>query len=173
MKYKIGSSGLGLKNCKDKDRVVITTECDYKKVLTDDEEIMYISKACLEKNLYFNSDSRYEIYNYQYDRSIIGNDFPIEYHILDYRNELIELLNTIVKQGLMNFNKLITCNNGNCSKLVYHIAYNIFILWNNSPIITEEQKVIIQKIHDCEMPIEYIDVLKEMLDIINNNTVIL
>lgn len=168
MKYKIGSSSLGLKNCKDKDRVVITTECDYKRVIIEDEEILYISEEKLQKNLRF-KNGIYAIYNYQYDQSIIGSDFPIQYHILDYRNELIELLNTIINQGLMNFNNRITCNDGNCSKLIYHIAYNIFILQNNNTVITEEQKAIIQKIHDCEMPISYLDELKEMMAKINDS----
>ena len=40
---------------------------------------------------------------------------------------------------------------------------NIFILKNNSPIITVEQKAVIQKIHDCQMPIDYLDELLNIL----------
>jgi hypothetical protein len=52
----------------------------------------------------------------------------------------------------------------NCSKLIYHFAYNLFILQNNSVYLTPEQKEIIQKIHDCQMPIEYLDELERMLN---------
>ena len=63
----------------------------------------------------------------------------------------------------MNFNPIIIVNKNCCSKLVYHIAYNLFIVQNNSPIITEEQKAIVQKLHDGEMPISYIDKLRAMI----------
>ena len=65
---------------------------------------------------------------------------------------------------MFNFNKRITTNNGHCSKIIYHIAYNLFILENNSPIITDTQKAIIQRIHDRLMPVEYIDELEKRIN---------
>ena len=126
--------------------------------------LIYISQDYLNLLLTFkNTKSKLLIYNYQYDRELIGNEFPIEYHILDYKDELIEFLMFVVKQKLFNFNKRIKCNGNYCSRLIYHIAYNVFILQNNSPILTEEQLKIVQQIHDYQMPIEYVDTLTSMI----------
>ena len=157
-KYLIGSKLLGLTNEKDSDYVVITNE--NKKVFENGEDIFYLTEEQLLKNLNFNVRNSFILaVNYQYDRAIIGSEFPIEYHILDHRTELINFLKKVVKNRDLNFNKRITCKNNCCSRLIYHIAYNLFILENNSPIITEEQKAIIQDIHDIKMPIEYLDEL--------------
>lgn len=164
-KYQVGSKLLGLKNSKDNDFVVLCEDLVLtKRVIENGEEIFYKTKKELMYTLTFklinNSNT---LFNYQYDRDIIGEDFPVEYHLLDYKNELILYLNKIVDSKLFNFNKLITCNNGNCSPKIYHIAYIVFIIKNNSPIITEEQKEIIQKIHDANMPISYLDELTKMI----------
>lgn len=164
-KYKIGSRILHLDNCKDIDYIVLSDEFpDYTRKKIDGEDILYLHQDTLSSRLTFKKYDLYNtLFNYQYDRDIIGQEFPIEYHILDYRQELIKYLKDVVKRKLFNFNKQITLNKLYCSKRIYHIAYNIFILQNNSPIITEEQKAIVQQIHDGLMPIEYLDVLEHML----------
>lgn len=167
-KYKVGSGILHLENCKDTDYVILSNGYgDYKMVYDKDtgEDLIYITPEYLTSLLtYQKKKKQLLIYNYQYDRGIIGEEFPIEYHILDYRQELINYLKEVSKFKLFNFNKRIKYNKLYCSKIIYHIAYNIFILQNNSPIITEEQKAIVQQIHDGKMPIEYIDVLENMLN---------
>lgn len=160
-KYLIGSKLLGLSN-KDTDYIVITNE--NKKVSENGEDIFCLTKEQLLKNLNFNVKNSFVLTgNYQYDRAIIGSEFPIEYHILEHKKDLIELLKRIVNKRLCNFNKRITQGNKCCCKMIYHIAYNLFILENNSPIITQEQKAIIQDIHDIKMPIEYLDELEKRI----------
>ena len=61
------------------------------------------------------------------------------------------------------FDKEKYSQNNCCDKKIYHIAYNMFILQNNSPILTNEQKEIVQKIHDKEMPIEYLDEMEKII----------
>lgn len=51
-------------------------------------------------------------------------------------------------------------------KNIYHIAYNLFILLNNSVTLTEEQMNIVQKIHDCEMPIQYLQELRQLYSLL-------
>lgn len=50
------------------------------------------------------------------------------------------------------------------SKLTYHIAFNIFILVDNSVKITNEHLQIVQKIKNGEMSIDYIDELTNLLE---------
>ena len=169
MKYLIGSKLLGLTNEKDKDYMIISNKYDYKRISENDEDILYRSQENILYHLRFEGDYTKHTFiylvNYQYDREIIGPDFPIEYHILDHKYKLINFLQWIVANKEMNFNKNLKFKHGNCSKLIFHIAYNAFILQNNSPIITPEQKAIIQKIHDRQMPVDYLD---ELAAIINN-----
>ena len=147
MKYLVGSKMLGLKNTKDTDYVIISEDYEYKRIYSNGEDILYRSKENIITSMLFNRDiNKFAgslILNYQYDADIIGQDFPIEYHLLDHKEELINLLKVIVKNKLLNVNKRVSIKGGKCSKTLYHIAYNVFILQNNSPIITEEQKQII------------------------------
>lgn len=118
----------------------------------------------VKKTLEFKGNDDRKLFNYQLDKSInkeFGEFLP--YTLLDYKNELISYLKDIVKCKRFNFDKRVTSNKGHCTKIIYHIAYNLFILENNSPIITDEQKEIIQKIHDRLMPIEYLDELEKRI----------
>ena len=166
-KYKVGSGILHLENCKDTDYVILSNEYGNYKMVYDKEtkeDLIYITPEYLMKRLTFTiTKNKLLIYNYQYDRELIGNEFPIEYHILDYKDKLIEFLMFVVERKLFNLNRLIVCDERYCSRVIYHIAYNVFILQNNSPILTEEQLKIVQQIHDYQMPIDYVDTLTSMI----------
>ena len=179
MRYLLGSKILKLDNSRDHDYIVVSEGEEYRREwLENGEDILYIGEITLKNKLEFkdidslisnNTPSNRQLlnrmlYNYQYDKDIMPEEFCITYTLLDYREELTKLLKHIKEKKLFNFNKRIKINNQFCSKIVYHIAYNIFILQNNSPILTQEQKEIIQKIHDFKMPVEYVDVLNEMID---------
>ena len=173
MEYIIGSKCLGLDNARDIDAIVFTDDIEFKKETKDGKDIVYTTIEKFNTILNFEEPVGYRRFlmltNYQKDRQIIGKDFPIEYSILEHKEELIALIVESILQGEFNFNKRVTANGGHCSKKIYHIAYNIFILKNNSPIITTEQKAIVQRIHDCEMPIEYLDELVNMfMEVLNN-----
>lgn len=167
MRYLVGSNLLGLTNNKDIDYLEFCEECDYKFTKENGNDVIYVSYEELLQRLKFKKDfkqyAKYLIINYQFDKDIIGQDFPINYHILDYKENLLNLLIQIIDNKWLNVNKRISVNKGHCSKLIYHIAYNVFILKNNSPIITPEQKEIIQRLHDRETPISFIDELIEMI----------
>lgn len=169
-KYLIGSCLLGLTNNHDCDYIVLA-DGDinlYKHQFVDEKDVFTRSKENLDATMLFqlpfdNKNIRRYIVNYQYDRDIIGQDFPYEYHILDRRGDYINLLNWIVDNQALNFKKIPYLNHGNCSKVIYHIAYTTFILENNSTTLTAEQKAIVQKIHDLQMPQSYLDVLEEKI----------
>ena len=167
MKYLIGSKLIGLANNKDTDYLVLI-EGNTRRIYKDGQDTLYISKAAILERMHFKLDFRQNarnlLFNYQLDKDIIGQNFPIDYHLLEYKKKLIELLKLIVREELLNFNNRVSTNNGHCSKIIYHIAYNVFILQNNSSIITAEQREIIQKIHDRQMPIKYLDYLREVIE---------
>lgn len=170
MEYIIGSNLLSLKNNRDIDYLELSDkEREYKWLIENEKQKLVISQQQLFKRLHFvESFNEKQIFNYQYDKKIIGQGFPIEYNLLNYREKLIELIDYVFENNLLNTNKFVSLN-GNCSKKIYHIAYNVFILENNSVELNQEQKEIIQKIHDIEMPISYIDELKEKFYKIKNN----
>lgn len=164
MEYLVGSKALGLKNARDEDYVIIATNKEYERRVEKNKEYIYISENLAKEIMSFDvRKEKYKhlyLFNYQFDRKIIGDSFPISYNILEYKGKLKELLKRIMEEKLYNFDKRVTTNGDNCSKRIYHIAYNVFILENNSSVITKEQKEIIQTIHDCKMPIDYLDELK-------------
>ena len=168
-KYLIGSKLLRIENAKDVDLLVLK-DIQSEEIIDQDwnslgkQDISYCSCSELNNRLSFNRYSIKTLSNYQFDSQIIQQDFPIKYSILSHRDDLIAFLKTVSKKKLFNFDLSISIDGRYCSKIVYHIAYNIFILQNNSPIITNEQKEIIQKIHDIQMPIEYIAVLQNFID---------
>lgn len=171
-RYLIGSYLLGLRNNHDRDMLVLDFENEdpnfYRRECVDGDDVVIYSVANLNQQINMKlplshiTAKRY-IINYQLDKSIIGQDFPIEYHILDRRSDYIDLLNWIVDNQAANFKKIPELNDGNCSKIIYHIAYTLFIVENNSTTLTAEQKAIVQKIHDRQMPQDYLDVLAEKI----------
>lgn len=168
MRYLIGARLLNLNTDGDLDYLIISNEHDYKRIYEGDTDLLYVSEKHLNEVMNFNKDLReyahIMVLNYQLDADIIGQNFPIEYHLLDHKIELIKLLKNVVKYKLLNMHENMSINNGMCPKGIYHIAYNVFILQNNSPFITPEQKEIIQKIHDKQMPTSF---RKELINIIN------
>lgn len=163
-KFLIGSSMLGLTNTKDTDYLYIY-EGSEKVIVNDENDNRYRTKEYQIELLEFKNEDGRKLFNYQCDQTI-NSEFGsfIPYNIIDYKKELITFLKEIVKEKKFNFYWRITANGGNCTKMIYHIAYNLFIIENNSPIITNEQKEIIQKIHDLKMPINYIYELERRIN---------
>lgn len=171
IKYLIGSKLLELINNHDTDYLLVVESEDsslYKREYVNGEDVVTRSTANIERQMNFELPFSvrtigWYIINYQLDFDIIKQDFPFVYHILDKRAKYIEMLNWIVDNKALNFNKELNINNWHCSKMLYHVAYLTSILENNSVVITDEQKAIVQKIHDRQMPIAYLDVLEEKI----------
>ena len=164
-KFIVGSKCACIKDFKDLD-ILIVDETEYKeKNIFRDYKV--ISKDKLLKTLDFSNFYEKDwLFNYQYDAAI-NPDFSkyYEYHILDHKDKLYEFLKLTIDKEKYNFNKNIRINNKYLSKLVYHIAYNIFILENNSILLNINQIDVINKIHDLKMPFNYID---ELIKTFNN-----
>lgn len=170
-KYILGSTLLGLNHCRDTDYLILVDiENYYKRVREGEFDIVYRSIDNMMKYLNFEidvcEDKGVVLYNYQLDSKIIKQDFPISYSILDYKKELLQAIGKVIKWNLYNFNERVTAKGRYCMKNIYHIAYNLFIILNNSVTLTEEQMNIVQKIHDCEMPIQYLKELRQLYNIL-------
>lgn len=174
-RYLIGSCQLGLKNNHDTDYLQIEESGDgsrYKREFKNGEDVVTRSAVNIDRQMNFElpineKTAKYYIINYQLDEEIIGQEFPYKYRILDKRDKYIQLLNYIADNKVLNFNKEININDWHCSKALYHVAYLTFILENNSTILTAEQKAVVQKIHDKQMPIAYLDELEEKIRNLN------
>lgn len=170
-KFLMGSKLLNLNNCNDTDYLILLeTEEEIKELKKDKNntkefDLHYFTIEDIKRIMKFSKDFYFNFMAYQLDFNIIKQNFPIEFHILEYKNELKNYLKWIVKNKKFNFNKnLVFGKNHVCSKLIYHIAYMTFILENNSIIITSKQKEIIQKIHDLKMSSDYLDELENKID---------
>lgn len=171
-KYLVGSNLLGLSNSKsDIDLLVVvdTNEDDYyKRKFVDGQDCIFRSKANINRQMNFvlpidRDTARKYIINYQLDRDIIGQDFPLEFHILDHRQNYVDLLKYLVDNKWLNFNRTVKYANGCLQKNMYHVAYLLFIIKNSTTMLTDEQRQIVKKIHDREMPDSYADDLAAMI----------
>lgn len=180
MKYIIGSNEIGLSNEKsDLDYLIIDNSVDYQRTNENDEDILRRSEENIKSYINYsvpldNKTCGLYIFNYQLDRDLIGTDFPIDFHLLDNKNNLITILKYTIQNRLFNFNKNVWTgefNDKRMSKLTYHIAFNIFILVDNSVKITNEHLQIVQKIKNGEMSIDYIDELTNEFSISNSKSV--
>lgn len=160
-KFLVGSKGVKLSNTKDADYVVLTHENSHNEFINQ-EDLWYYNVDELEVLLTWKPPYNYKHkFIYQFDHYFIP-DFPIYFSIIEKREEAIEYLKTAAKYNYSNFFKDIRFHQ-KCQKKVYHFAYLLFILENNNPKLTEEQMNIVQKIHDGDMDINYIDELKRRI----------
>ncbi len=153
--YLVGSKLLGLKNPSDEDYIDIVEDNKNYRKLIDGKDVNFRNKDLLIKIMNFEADfNQWALamsWNYQLDADIIKQDFPIEYHILEHKEALQKFLNEIKNKRERNYHPNIYDKNKCMFKSCYHIAYNKFILENNSIILTPEQLDIVQKIHDHKM----------------------
>lgn len=168
LKYLIGSKLLNLKNPKDTDYLILSNHSE--KLIQNGEEYFIRDRKIFDKILFFQEDptltklSNYTLMlsNYQMDYRIIKQNFPIHYNILEHKKELIHFLDFIIIKKKFNFSY--DFKQDVVHKRLYHFAYNLFILQNNNVELTKEQFNIVQKIHDGEMPISYLDEMKSLLE---------
>lgn len=173
-KYLIGSCLLGLRDPKDADYVVLTEgdnadSCVHK--YENGEDCFYKTKANLDSYMNFERKFTHEtvptyIVSYQYDAEIIGQDFPVKYNVSAQRSKYVELLKWIVANKALNFDKsVLACINDGTklTKNLYHVAYLLFILQNNTVALTNKQKQTVQQIHDGAMPVDYLDELERAI----------
>lgn len=169
-KYLIGSKLLGLDDVKsDTDYIVIVGEEQEDSVVYDNgidyhyRRLSSIENTMLFRLPYDSCTIRYYVVNYQLDKDIIRQGFPYKFSVLDYRDKYIEMLNWIVDNKACNFKRCKYLNDGNCSQAITHVAYTAFIMQNRSVELTSEQRGVVQKLHDMQMPQDYLDELEKII----------
>lgn len=151
---QVGSTILGLERCRDTDILVID---DGHKYSWFDKPSNYNyhprSYERIKSEMAFESAKYWDqFYAYMLDSEINPNN--LDYNVFDHKDKILSCVKNF------NFDRLYMVPdkyrlNDALEKKVYHVAYNTFLLINDSKILTPEQKIIIQKIHDREMPLEY------------------
>lgn len=183
--YITGSSRNGIRKPNDVDKIqfIDSSELIYQHGYDTDGACLFkISRGTLEKALTDPDNTKYlHYFLYQFDKHFIGDEFPMQINILDYRDTLKRIVSTtfhdeIAKQ--ISINKRKKKQDGSysiiCKKLKkhhYHIIYTIFILKNNSTVLDETQMDIINRVHDWKMGYEYFDVLMDMINEIRNKEI--
>lgn len=169
-KFLVGSKLLNLDNNRDIDYVIIADRDEWglHKLPFDyhvwpEQDMLDVFNFDIPDNVDYKRLKKMLV-AYQYDYRIIKQDFPWHFDILLIREKVKDFLKFVVEAQECNFSRNICAIKKRCSKIIYHFAYNLFILQNNSIHLTREQKEIVQKIHDCQMPIEYLDELERMLN---------
>lgn len=168
-RFLVGSLLLGFSNEEsDKDYLVIDYENVERYDFLKEEnkiDIFCVGIDRLNRILNFETTNQMTLYNFQYDKTIRGEDnkLPFDYNILEHLDKLKLFLKKVSKKRLYNFNKAITNTQGYMYNRLYLLAYNVFICVNNSVVLTSEQRQIVQDIHDGIKDINYIDTLKLLI----------
>lgn len=166
--YLVGSNTLKLSNCKDVDYInIIKDKNDIKYHINDGQhipcDIFNITIEQLSDRLKFKDPDYVNIWLYQYDYRLIGDDFPIHFDVLKHKDKIIQILKKLVINHSFCFAPYSYEKDHKLERIAYHIMANIFFIENNNIVLLPKQKEIIQSIHDLKMPKEY---YKEMVKLI-------
>lgn len=176
MKYKFltGSKYLGLSTNSDTDYVVIyvdenyTRRSDFDNINKIDIHNWYLKDIIKLLNFEISLDAKSSLrYLHNVFLSRFINQIPnYTYNIFYHRSEYKEFLLKCKEHNYINLNYeyALNINNGYLSKFIYKVIYLLFIFQNNSYEMTKEQLEIIQKIHDTQMPCEYLKTIYKMID---------
>lgn len=163
-KYLIGSQFLKLQNCKDTD-YLLTGEQLSTVSLQKNESYLPIDffqwyvdflKGDEEKT----TDSFVFFTLYQFSQGW-RPDFPVKFEMLDFKKKWIKLLQHFVNSEEATKRML---TGGKATKVFYHIAYQYYILKENTYQISEEGLSLVQHIHDFGMEEKDFFELKNMVN---------
>ncbi|MCM1042778.1 MAG: hypothetical protein NC350_01015 [Corallococcus sp.] len=174
-KFITGSCLLGLSNAQDADYVIL---CDgdskdyFVHKYENGADCFYKTKANLDSYMNFerpftHRNAEHYVTTYQYDCNLVSQGFPYRYSVLEKRAQYVRLLRWIVQNKALNFDEQVLANiddGTTLTKGLYHVAYLTFILANNSVTLTAEQKDAVQRIHDKQMPVSYLQLLRSQID---------
>lgn len=153
-------------NCNDKDYLVVVKDFEYAYKKFNKDNVDYFCYSLAE----FNKLARMEL-NDQRDvyavelllNDVVYGENPIyKYDWFDYQKRAIEVA---LKRGETGpFNPRVRHIKGGCSKqMVWQLAI-YFAIKNQSTLFTAEQRELLQKCHDGELPVSYAEELKTNLE---------
>ena len=157
----VGSSILGLENVRDRDILVLDSEREYSWFDLDKNNFHPVSYERLKNEMAFMPNRYWDgFYAYMLDSDINPNE--LDYNVFEHKDDMRKMLKefNFERRGMVIPEKYAPKIEF-LDKKYYHLAYNLFLLQNGSKELSQEQKDIIQKIHDREMPLSYKDILAE------------
>ena len=155
----VGSSILGLENVRDRDILVLDSEREYSWFDLDKNNFHPVSYERLKNEMAFMPNRYWDgFYAYMLDSDINPNE--LDYNVFEHKDDMRKMLKefNFERRGMVIPEKYAPKIEF-LDKKYYHLAYNLFLLQNGSKELSQEQKDIIQKIHDREMPLSYKDIL--------------
>lgn len=189
-KYLTGSRFIGLENCHDYDYLIICDKTQWKRATPEDrknkQDNHYWTIELIKKSLNFEdqfSSANWDSLSTM--RALLVTNVLFIQHLLSdvelcksekwVNKELFFNNKNKYKDGLLwavqhnvynlNYDFMIRENMYcNCTRRIYNVMYTLYILLNGDFYITEQQKQILQTIHDNQMPLEF---LKEIPPLIN------
>lgn len=165
-------------NCKDLDLFVITKGAGGRKYLNNYSEF---SSSGIDV-FAWSIDYIQQVINYRYvdvmnlyllgltDKNIVygANPFP-SFNLFDHKADLLDTMIKLCENKYCSAKYRNMKNKDMCLSRTYWLFANYFALVNNSLEFTTEQKEILQKCHDNELPRTYADELYQNLVEMKNN----
>lgn len=170
--YQTGSA-IFCTNCKDKDIVVVTSDGDANGRLFgfDGYDVFTYSKSSLQKIADFKVKNVYSLYLIALAKCGVlygANPFP-DFNLFAHKAELVDLMIQLCEEKYCSPRYHNMKNWNACLQQTIWLFANYFALVNNSLEFTDEQKEILQKCHDNELPRTYADELYQNLIEMKNN----
>lgn len=159
-------SELFCENCKDKDYLVVVKDYEYPYKKFNKDNVDYFCYSLEE----FEKLARMELRNYRdvyaiellLNNSVYGKNPIAKYNWFDYQKKALEVA---LREGKKScFCKQVRHVNGGCSKqMVWQLAI-YFAIKNQSANFPAEQRELLQKCHDGELPVSYAEELKNNIE---------
>lgn len=167
-------SQLFCKNCRDEDWLICVKECSkqgYEQRFSDGIDYFIRDEKTTEKIATASPAIFQGLYGICVPIAIkngtIVGELPIaNYNWFDYKDNIITSCLQYLGSARRKINLV---NREACCKTAYWLFANYFALVNNSLEFTDEQKEILQKCHDNELPRTYADELYQNLIEMKNN----
>lgn len=148
-------------NCKDTDIwVIANTDKDYSRIFGyEGYDIFVWSLNNLKECTQFEQKEFKSLYiiSFLKNEKLYGTNPIPDFNLLDHKNKLVDLMIMLCERKYNNSLYANAKNDEMCLKQSVWLFANYFAILNDSLDFTDEQKEILQKCHDNELPRSYIE----------------
>lgn len=167
-RYLFGSKMLELDNCRDEDWLTFVDDYRGDDRKAGERSLKYYKKIVERFTEGKNRDEDFfkSCYLYQTSCGFFDDEaYPFnDFNILEHKTVWIRQL-----KGYMDLDatEIEALKGETLPKYFYHILYQYYMITENTHRISDGAKANVQKIHDLEMPREYFNDLKNMINILS------
>jgi len=152
----IGSRAVGMNNeNSDYEYVQFSDSVDTFKIIRSGQDSIYLwNPQYLNQVLNYKENPKFQLTTYLFDKDLNSEAMELGFDIMEHLDDMRDRIKRFCILHEEQLGKV-------QSKLWYHVAYQYFILKNNSKQLSEEQLDLVKSIHDHKPMTEF---LKEMID---------